>query len=273
MLYPALQQLHGKYRDAGGAELVVQTTGDILTEKLVRELLDLHVSVISVSGLDDYHKGLETIGARDALQSKLTDMFDRQGMLPWQPPPRETGAPYYHFFGATPDQWIGKLWPRGRAWQNELSTAALSDNFCNRWSGGLNFLQYRQSGSEVSIDPEGNVFPCCIKTKIPVGNLLQNQLEDILESLIGDPVYEAISMGHPERMGIRHGWSVEKFLEKSTVRLPSGRVYQNLCIGCDQFHDEVLSATPTALVNIQRRSGSATHHELTPSITTTTDKL
>src|SRR5437899_647388 len=47
-------------------------------------------------------------------------------------------------------------------------------------------------------------------------------------------------MGHPERMGIAHAWTVEKFLEKSTTVLPSGRVYQNLCIGCDAFHEEVV---------------------------------
>jgi hypothetical protein len=91
----------------------------------------------------------------------------------------------------------------------------------------------------VSIDPEGNVFPCCMKTKLPVGNLLHNNLDDILDSLVGNPVYEAISMGHPERMGITHGWSVE-LLEKSRTTLPSGRAYQNLCIGCDAFHQEVL---------------------------------
>ena len=53
----------------------------------------------------------------------------------------EEPGPLYSFFGATPDSWIGKLWPRGRAWQNNLSQATLADNFCNRWSGGLNFLR------------------------------------------------------------------------------------------------------------------------------------
>ena len=90
-------------------------------------------------------------------------------------------ARYFAFFGATPESWIGRLWPRGRAHENELSTATLEDNFCNRWSGGLNFLQYRHSGSEVSIDPDGNVFPCCIKTRKPLGSLLDERLEDLLE--------------------------------------------------------------------------------------------
>ncbi len=118
----------------------------------------------------------------------------------------------------------------------------MADNFCARWSGGANFLDYKHAGSEVSIDPDGNVFPCCIKTKLPIGNLLEEPLEAILDRLTGNPVYEAISMGHPERMGIRYGWSVDKFLAKSRTRLPSGAEYQNLCVGCDAFHDEVLAA-------------------------------
>lgn len=249
VLYPALRQLHEKYRSKGGVELIVQTTGDLVTPKLVGELLDHHVNVISVSGLDDHHQGLELQSARDALQGKLTRIFEDHGMVAWQPPPRDSGPRYYNFFGATPDQWIGKLWPRGRAWKNELSTATLTENFCNRWSGGLNFLQDRLSGSEVSIDPEGNVYPCCIKTRKAVGNLLEDSLEEIIRRATGNPVYEAISMGHPERMGISYGWSVEEFLKRSTVRLPSGSLYQNLCIGCDSFHDAVLG-TGAELVHI-----------------------
>ncbi len=250
VLYPALDQLWERYRDQGGVKLIVQTTGDLVTPKIVRELLDHHVWLVSVSGIDAFHAGLEEESARAALQSKLTAMFEAAGMehLPLvaadsRKGPRLDGH-YFHFFGATPEHWIGSLWPRGRAHQNELSTAGIVDNYCNRWSGGLGFLDTRHNGSEVSVDPEGNVFPCCIKTKKPVGNLLEEPLDTILARLVGNPVYEAISMGHPERMGITRGWSVEKFIQKSTQTLPSGRTYQNLCIGCDAFHDEVLAPVP-----------------------------
>ena len=209
----------------------------------MRELLDHGVWHISVSGLDEYHEGVSP----EALRAKLAGMFEAQGARLFDgnhAGPADRG-PVFSFFGATPESWIGRLWPRGRAMANELSTARLEDNFCNGWSGGLNFLQHRQAGSEVSIDPAGNVFPCCIKTRLPVGNILDRKLEDLLDSLAGNPVYEAITMGHPERMGIRHGWSVEKFLEKSQTVLPSGRAYGNLCIGCDRFHEEVLAPLVT----------------------------
>src|SRR5262249_6732013 len=250
VLYPALDQIYCKYKDQGGVQLIVQTTGDILNPRILRELLDHHVTVVSVSGIDAFHAGLDTAEAQDAFQGKLKRLFLELGLKPYPATPYRKGygegdGPFFSFFGATPDSWIGKIWPQGRAMANELSTATLSDNFCNAWSGGLNFLQYRLSGSEVSIEPNGNVYPCCRKTAHAIGNLLEEKLEPMLERLIGHPVYEAISMGHPERMGIAHGWSVETFLEKSTITLASGRPYHNLCIGCDAFHREKLVSRDT----------------------------
>jgi len=240
VLYPAITQLHRRYDAAGGVKIIVQTTGDLLTPKIVAELRDLGVWLISVSGIDAFHQGLETLPAQNALKHKLTTMFEAAG-LTLQPQVADQSrqgdrGPYFHFFGATPDMWIGKLWPRGRAWQKGLSTATLADNFCNRWSGGLGFLDTAYAGSEVSIDPAGDVFPCCAKTKAPIGNLLKEPLEQILGRLRGNPVWEAINQGQPQRMGLAHGWSEELFLEKSRAG-----DYQNLCLGCDRFHEEVLS--------------------------------
>jgi hypothetical protein len=243
VLYSALDLLHQKY--GGELKLIIQTTGDIVSEKIVDELLSHHVWQISVSGIDHHHKGLETAEAQEQLVARLTRIFESRGMV-FKPLVANSAGDadlnrrYFSFFGATEEAWIGPLWPRGRAHQNEISKATLKDNFCNRWSGALNFLQYKYQGSEVSVEPNGNVYPCCIKTKKAIGNLLKEKLEVILERLAGDPVYEALSMGHPERMGIAHGWSVEKFIEASTIKLPSGKIYQNFCLGCDRFHEEVL---------------------------------
>ena len=236
VLYAGIERLQAKYRDNGGVRIIVQTTGDLLTPKIAAELKALGVARVSISGLDSFHAGLETLEAQQALQQKCARILEDAGQDA-------------HFFGANPDQWIGKLWPRGRAFKNGLSTATLADNFCNQWSGGLNFLEARKKGGEVSVDPQGNVFPCCIKTKAPLGNLLDQPLEAILEAKRGNPVYEAINAGRPELMGLAHGWSAEYFLEKSKVG-----DYQNLCIGCDAFHDEVLAPPP--LVQLSA-SGSA----------------
>src|SRR5206468_322755 len=100
--------------------------------------------------------------------------------------------------------------------------------------------RHQYSGSEVSIEPDGSVYPCCIKTKLPIGSLLEDSLIDILDSLASVPAYQAIAMGHPERMGLSHGWSEATFIAKSRTLTPAGKVYRNLCIGCDRFHEQVL---------------------------------
>ena len=245
VLYPALAQLTEKFRAQGGVKLIIQTTGEPLTPRIIEELLQRGVWMISVSGIDAYHQGLETESSRNTLQSRLKTMLEAAGIKQFQDGRDSWGdsieaGPWYSFWGATPGSWIGKLWPRGRALTNELSTSGVDDNFCSAWSGGLNFLATEYSGSEVAIGPNGTLYPCCIKTRMELGNVAANPLLEILNSVKGNPVYEAISSGQPERMGIEHGWSEETFLQKSILQLPSGRSYQNHCIGCARFHEEVL---------------------------------
>ncbi len=244
VLYPTLAAIRAKYETVGGVRVVVQTTGDLLTAKIIDELVALGVATISVSGMDDFHVGMEG-KKRQQLIDSLVAMFDAAGVVSSAIFAKEklgdgTGPVAYNMFGATEDAWIGKLWPRGRAWQNGLSTATLKDNFCNAWSGGLNFLKYGQAGSEVSIDPTGDVYPCCLKTAHPLGNLVEEPLLEILDDLASHPAIKAINAGKPEQMGLESGWSEAKFLEESRTTSPDGRAYQNLCIGCDRFHEEVL---------------------------------
>jgi hypothetical protein len=243
--FPVIRRINDRYASQGGVKIVVQTTGDILTDATLADLMDLGVWMVSVASVDDFHVGLEGPERQKRFVDKLTSMFERHGLRRsglaatarnWHEEP----GPLYSFFGATPDAWIGKLWPRGRAWQHGLSTATLDDNFCNRWSGGLNFLRHGFSGSEVSVEPDGSVYPCCIKTKLPIGSLLEDDLIAILDSLADVPAYRAISAGRPEAMGEAYGWSEDDFLARTSTTTPTGQPYRNLCIGCDRFHEEVL---------------------------------
>ncbi|ESR22603.1 SPASM domain-containing protein [Lutibaculum baratangense] len=245
VLYPALEMLQARYAGQG-VRVVVQTTGDLVTPQIVDDLLTRGVWMISCAGMDDFHVGMEG-EKRVPLQERLRAMFEAAGMRDSALPVTERnwsnlgpGQPVYSFFGATDDAWIGKIWPRGRAWENSLSKAGIGDNFCNAWSGGLNFLRRGFSGSEVSVDPNGDVFPCCLKTKKAIGNLKEERLDDIIDSLVGHPAFEAIATGHPERMGLAYGWDVGRFLEESRTTRPDGAPYRNLCIGCDRFHEKVL---------------------------------
>lgn len=261
VLYPILDRLGERYRGAGGIKPVIQTTGDLLSERIIDELLARGVWMISVAGMDDFHVGMEG-EKRVPLQERLVRWFEAAGLQRsgLQSSPRQwqdEDGPVYSVFGATPDAWIGKIWPRGRAWSNDLSTAGIHDNFCNAWSGGLGFLNHRYSGSEVSVEPGGDVYPCCMKTKLPIGNLSEEPLIAILDSLRGHPVYEAISMGHPERMGVSHGWDVDTYLQRCETTTVSGRPYRNLCIGCDRFHAEVLGPVIEELREVRRRGRGA----------------
>jgi len=257
VLYPTLEAIRDKYKNVGGVKVVVQTTGDLLTPKIVDELLARDIWSISVSGMDDFHVGMQG-SKKQELAAHVTAMFEAAGMqnadlkIDRQSRSRESG-PVYNMFGATEDSWVGKLWPRGRAWNNDLSTATMADNFCNAWSGGLNFMDAGYAGSEVSIDPSGDVYPCCLKTAHPLGNLVEEPLLDILASLQGHPAFEAINAGKPERMGLAYQWSTDKFRDESNTTTPGGKPYANLCIGCDHFFKEVLAEEITE-IRRQRRA-------------------
>ncbi|BBF91441.1 hypothetical protein BLTE_01260 [Blastochloris tepida] len=262
--YPVIDALNAKYRGQG-VRIVVQTTGDLLTRPIVEDLLARGVYMIAVASTDRFHVGIDTPERQAAFIDELSALFDACGLKPsmlssgvgrkWD---EETG-PLYSFFGASEGSWIGKIWPRGRGWHNDLSTATLADNFCARWSGGMGFLDHRVDGSEVSVEPDGAVYPCCIKTALPLGSLLEDNLIDILDSLATEPAFQAINAGRPERMGLSYGWFEETFLERSRTVTPAGRPYENLCIGCDAFHREVLG--PVIEAARQRRR----HRPLVPA--------
>jgi len=149
--------------------------------------------------------------------------------------------------GAQEDLWIGELWPRGRAWTNGLSNATYETNFCSRWSGGKNFLHIHKSGSEIAIEPDGSIYPCCLKTKAPLGSLAEERLEDILESVGRLPEIQALNDGDPEKMGEFVGWSGDTFRENAVALDGKGREVSNVCLGCDRFFEVHLSETLKAL--------------------------
>ncbi|HAJ47794.1 MAG TPA: hypothetical protein DCL54_14570, partial [Alphaproteobacteria bacterium] len=205
--------------------------------------------------IDDFHMGLEG-EKKFALVEKIRAMMkpfgareiglggarDPRLQTPTERPAEDDPGPFYLFFGAQPDLWIGELWPRGRAWANGLSNASYETNFCARWSGGKNFLNHGLIGSEVAIEPDGSIYPCCLKTKAPLGSLAEERLVDILDSLKGHPALEAINAGDPEAMGLEMGWSREEYRAASHVSDPKGRPYANVCIGCDKFFEAKLGA-------------------------------
>jgi hypothetical protein len=250
LFYPVLDGIRARWGDAA-PHVSIQTTGDVLTPRFAEEMRDRGVGTIAVASIDDYHVGHAGDGKfrlMDRVRAMLGPLgFTEVGLgiakdrrLAERAPGARPDGPAFLFFGAQPDLWIGELWPRGRAWANGLSQASYADNFCARWSGGKNFLRHGEAGSEVAIEPDGSVYPCCLKTKAPLGNLTEERLTDILDSLKGHPAFEAIDAGDPEAMGLASGWTREDYRAASTALDGKGRAVENVCIGCDRYFAEKL---------------------------------
>lgn len=253
LFYPVLEAIRERWGERA-PQISVQTTGDILEPAHVEAMFNRGVTTIAIASIDDYHAGLE--GDRKfELMARVRAMMAPFGATEIglggarderlkTPNARREGlgdGPFFLFFGAQPELWIGELWPRGRAWANGLSNATYETNFCARWSGGRNFLNYGQAGSEVAIEPDGSVYPCCLKTKSPLGNLTQERLVDILDSLKGHAAFEAINSGDPEAMGEGAGWTREDYRAASVLKDPKGRTMANVCLGCDAFFEKHLN--------------------------------
>ena len=252
LFYPVMRALKKKYAGAL-PDIAIQTTGDILTPEILDECLALGVSSFGIASIDDYHVGMkgerkfkfmgnirEMMASRDVVEINIGGDKDERLNMPDENAPRPETGPTFLFFGAQPDLWIGELWPRGRAFENGLSDAAYETDFCARWSGGLNFLKLGEAGSEVSIEPNGNVFPCCLKTKVPLGNLTDETLAEIFESVATLDSIQALNRGRPEEMGIEQGWDAKIFRAKSAKLDGKGRTVENKCLGCDSYFEEIL---------------------------------
>lgn len=253
LFHPTLDAIRERW-GAGAPHVSMQTTGDVLEPRFIEAMLARGVGTIAIASIDDFHVGME--GDRKfALMDRVRAMMAPFGVqevalgVARDPrlesaAPREDAAgpgPYFLFFGAQPELWIGELWPRGRAWTHGLSDATYETNFCARWSGGKHFLDHDAAGSEVAIEPDGAVYPCCLKTRAPLGNLTEERLVDILESLRGHPAFEAINDGDPERMGEAAGWQRSDFRRAATQIDPTGRSVGNVCLGCDQYFARTLA--------------------------------
>ena len=169
LLFETLRLLRARY-PAGAVPLWIQTNADLMDGGMLDRLLDAGVMHISVSSMDNFHPK-STLLRRPYLES----LFRSRGLISIDQVPEGQShgrGEYrdYSFWGATPEMWIGKIWPRGRALDTRTTRAGPEDNFCARWSGALNFLEPEGEGSEVNIQLAA-VYPCCPMTVRPIGDL------------------------------------------------------------------------------------------------------
>ncbi len=254
LFYPALRAIRARWGERA-PKISMQMTGDVLTPQILDECLALGVEGIAIASIDDFHVGMkgekkfrfmqdirDLMASRGVAEVAIGGAKSKKLNMPEQAEKRADG-PTFLFFGAQEDLWIGELWPRGRAWTNGLSNAGYETNFCARWSGGKNFLHLGQAGSEIAIEPDGSVYPCCLKTKAPLGKLTEERLEDILASVAMLPEIQAINRGDPEAMGRDRA----AFRAMSSAVDGAGRTVENMCIGCDRYFEQTLGPKLKAL--------------------------
>ncbi len=259
LFYPALDAIRARWGEKA-PKISIQTTGDVLTETILDECLARGVESIAIASIDDYHVGMQgekkfkfmdeiraLMGSRGVREVSLGGEKQARLKAPDLSRQPKPGEPTFLFFGAQEDLWIGELWPRGRAWANGLSNAGYDVNFCSRWSGARNFLKLGEAGSEIAIEPDGSIYPCCLKTKTALGSLAEERLEDILRSVATLPAIQALNDGDPERMGEHDGVSRADFKKLSVATDGTGREMANLCLGCDRYFEATLGKQLQAL--------------------------
>jgi hypothetical protein len=110
LFYPVLEALQKRYTPAQ-AKISIQTTGDILTAKMIKEMLERGVHTIAISGMDDYHVGMEG-DKRLPLMAKIRAMMAKAGVSEISLAGKrmdgvrvdftQEDGPYFLFFGAQP---------------------------------------------------------------------------------------------------------------------------------------------------------------------------
>jgi hypothetical protein len=212
-----------KYPDA---RIVVQTNGDLLDRPTLDRMVDAGVSMFSIASYDQFHPQPE--GKFEALRS----LFAEAGVVdrPVGDPASNgvgAGEVSYNIWGASPELWVGGIWPRGRAMKYGLAQLLPETNFCDRWSGALGFLDGGSSQQEVSIQLT-TAYPCCPGTVEPLGDLAEESLAAILERHRDDPMWAALNRGDPASMGVADGF------DRNTA-LARIEALGSVCLWCDEY--------------------------------------
>jgi len=230
LLYEILKAIQEKYGDT--TRVMLQTNGDLLTDKILDKLLSLGVCRFDIASIDRYHthKNNHLSNLRSIFQKRNipcdnddnTSYFLQEDIISWG------------YWGATEDLWLGGNWARGRALETNTWTQNPAHNFCAIHSGARNFLGgHDDVTQEISIQL-WKINPCCPGTKYPLGDARKEKISEILSKVSSHPVFMALNDGEPLKMGEHLGVSPID-AEKQTEKL------KNICLYCDQFFTNHMS--------------------------------
>ena len=230
LLYEILKAIQEKYGDS--TRVMLQTNGDLLTDKILDKLLSLGVCRFDIASIDRYHthKNNHLSNHRSIFHKRNipcdnddnTSYFLQEDVISWG------------YWGATEDLWLGGNWARGRALETNTWTQNPAHNFCAIHSGARNFLGgHDDVTQEISIQL-WKINPCCPGTKYPLGDARKEKISEILSKVSSHPVFMALNDGEPLKMGEHLGVSPID-AEKQTEKL------KNICLYCDQFFTNHMS--------------------------------
>lgn len=230
LLYKILDRLQERYQ--GRVQIMLQTNGDLLNEKILDALLQKGVTRFDIASIDRYHKHA---GAR---LMELADLFASRGVNGEDKDPLVEKDTYitkhkasWGYWGATIDMWLGGNWARGRAFEKGLWKEDPEHNFCAILSGGKGFLTGAEDiPQEISIQL-WKINPCCPGTKIPLGDARTEKVADVLQRVSKSEFWQKINEGNPLALGESIGVP-EDFAKERTAQL------KNICLWCDEFFEK-----------------------------------
>jgi organic radical activating enzyme len=226
-LYAILEKLEHRYQ--GSVEIMIQTNGDLLSEKRLKELIEKGVTRFDIASIDRYHK---KAGAR---LDELKVLFDSQGVNGESSAPLIAKDNYvrgkklsWGYWGATDDMWLGGNWARGRALEKDIWKRDAKHNFCGLLSGAIGFLDGAPDiPQEISIQLWA-INPCCPGTKDAMGDARTEKVAEVLERVSHSEIFKKLNQGDAYGMGESIGIS-RAYAEKRGADL------QNVCLWCDEF--------------------------------------
>jgi hypothetical protein len=229
LLWAVLDKLAQKYGNSG-TQIMLQTNGDLLNEKILDKLIAKGVTRFDIASIDRYHK---LSGSR---LMQLAELFESRNVNGDNIDPLLAKDSYlvkgqqlsWGYWGATEDMWLGGNWARGRSLEKNNWKRDSRHNFCKLLSGGIGFLNgAKDIPQEISIQL-WKINPCCPGTYKAMGDARTERIADVLERVSHSPVFQKIDQGDPLSMGESIGISRE-FAVARTEEL------QNICLWCDEF--------------------------------------
>lgn len=244
LLYFVADGLQRKY---GRRPLTIQTNGDFINRKTIKECLEYDITHLSISAMDHHHnsrynslnekaaairrvlkeEGFAELNPRNNMTPKSVGRRLRlikgfQKILPWL-----RFKPTFTFWGADQDFWLGDYWARGEALKNGIACSDKGHNFCRLWSGGKHFLEAGSPRQEVAIQLS-YAFPCCPASRVSLADLRKESLTGALNRASHHPAFRAINNGQP--YGVDSFGRIDTSWAKKRLKK-----LNNICLMCDEL--------------------------------------